>query len=174
MKIAVSATEGDLNAQVDPRFGRCSYFIIIETQDMSFESFNNENNALSGGAGIQSAGFVASKGIKAVLTGNCGPKALDVFAKAGIDVFTGFSGTVRDAVEKFKQGNEQPISEATVAEKSGTAAGCPTQTDQQQSYGRGMGTGRCRAGGGSGRGMGRGAGRGMGRGSGQGMGRGRQ
>jgi len=76
MRVAVSSTGNKLDSQIDPRFGRCTYFLIIETDDMSFEVVNNENIALGGGAGIQSAQFVASKGVSAVLTGNCGPNAV--------------------------------------------------------------------------------------------------
>ncbi len=186
MKIVVSSTGENLDSKIDSRFGRCQFFIIIETEDMSFESINNENIALGGGAGIQSASFVASKGVKAVLTGNCGPKALEVFSKTGINVFTGFSGTIKDAVEKFKQGKQKPITEATVEEKAGVSpesadtSGAYTQpSDFQQAMGSGQGMGgknRCMDGSGRGRGMGggrggRGCGGGMG--SGRGMGRGR-
>ncbi len=59
MKIAVSATGNNLNSEINPRFGRCEYFIIVETDDMSFEAYENENNELSSGAGIQSASFVS-------------------------------------------------------------------------------------------------------------------
>ena len=71
MKIAVSSSGKGLDSQIDSRFGRCAYFLIVETDDMSFEVFDNESSALGGGAGIQSAQFVASKGVKAVITGNC-------------------------------------------------------------------------------------------------------
>ncbi len=61
MKIAISSTGKDLNSRIDPRFGRCAYFIVVETEDMSFEACENENIALSGGVGIQSASFIISK-----------------------------------------------------------------------------------------------------------------
>ena len=60
MKVAVSSYGEDLNAQLDPRFGRCAYFLVVNPEDMSFESFNNESAAQGGGAGIQAAQFVAS------------------------------------------------------------------------------------------------------------------
>ena len=60
MKIAVSASGKDLDSAIDPRFGRCAYFLVVETEDMGVEVFDNENNSLGGGAGIQSAQFVAS------------------------------------------------------------------------------------------------------------------
>ena len=104
MKIAMSSMGTDLDAQIDPRFGRCAYFIIVDTDDMSFEVFDNESIALGGGAGIQSAQFVASKGAKVIITGNVGPKAFQALSAAGIEVVTGAVGTVREAVEKFRRG----------------------------------------------------------------------
>jgi len=68
MKIAVSSSGKDLDSHVDPRFGRCACFVIVETDDMSFEAFDNASISLGGGAGIQAAQFVASKGAKAVIT----------------------------------------------------------------------------------------------------------
>jgi predicted Fe-Mo cluster-binding NifX family protein len=70
MKIAVSSNGNHLESQIDPRFGRCAYFLIVNQDDMNFEAFNNESIALGGGAGIQAAQFVASKGAKAILTGH--------------------------------------------------------------------------------------------------------
>ena len=72
MKVAVSSTGSDLDAQVDPRFGRCAYFLIVNPDDMAFEAFENESVSLGGGAGIQSPQFVASKGATVVITGNVG------------------------------------------------------------------------------------------------------
>ncbi len=166
MKLAASATGKELDSQIDPRFGRSAYFIIIETDDMSFEAFENENIGMNTGAGISSANFVVSKEVKALLTGNCGPKAMQVFSAAGIDVFTGQTGTVKDAVENYKKGLLQSSPEATVPEKAGVSgAGASTG---------GMGTGRGQGMGGGGRGMGMsGGGRGMGGGGGMGMGGGR-
>ncbi len=151
MKIAICSTGKDLNSQIDPRFGRCSCFVIVETEDMSFEAFKKENLG-QGGVGIQSASFVSSKGAKAVLTGNCGPKAMQALKAGGLEVFTGLTGTVKDAVEKYKMGNLKSVTEANVSEKFGTGGG----------RGMGMGGGR---GLGNGRGMGGGRGLGMGRGS---------
>jgi hypothetical protein len=51
MKIAVSSYGKDLNSQIDPRFGRCAYFLIVNTDDMSFEAFENKGVSLTGGAG---------------------------------------------------------------------------------------------------------------------------
>ena len=166
MKVAASATGKDFDSQIDPRFGRSAYFIIIETDDMSFEAFKNENIDMNTGAGISSANFVVSKGVKALLTGNCGPKAMQVFSAAGIDVFTGQTGTVKNSVENYRKGLLQSSPEATVPEKAGIS-GTGASTG-------GMGAGRGQGMGGGGRGMGMsGGGRGMGGGGGMGMGGGR-
>ena len=178
MKVAVSSTGKELTAQLDPRFGRCGYFIIVETDDMSFEAFGNESAALGNGAGIQSAAFVSSKGAMAVLTGNCGPKAIQALSAGGLEVFTEQAGTVGDAVEKYKKGSLKSTTEATVSEKSGSEITGAMGSAQPRGGGRGMGGGggmgmgggRCMGGG---RGMGMGGGRGMGGGGGMGMGGGR-
>ena len=149
MKIAVSSTGKDLDSQVDPRFGRSAYFVIVETDDMSFEAFDNENIALGGGAGIQSAQFVASKGAEAVITGNCGPNAVQTLSASRVKVFVGESGTVREAVERYIRGDLKPTSTPNVADHYGMGG--------KAGMGRGISMGRAG-------GMGRGGGRGMGRG----------
>ena len=153
MKVAVSATGKDLDAPIDPRFGRCAYFLIVETEDMRFETFDNENSALAGGAGIQSAQFLASKGAEVLITGNIGPNAARTLAAAGIQVIIGQSGTVRQAILDYKEGRLKVSAEANVPGHTGMGGGMGS--------GRGMGRGT---------GMGSGMGRGMGRGSGMGRG----
>ena len=153
MKVAVSATGKDLDAPIDPRFGRCAYFLVVETEDMRFETFNNENNALAGGAGIQSAQFLASRGVEVLITGNIGPNAARTLATAGIKVVTGQSGTVKQVISDYKAGRLKTTADANV----------PTHTGMSSGMGSGGGMGR-------GTGMGSGMGRGMGRGSGMGRG----
>jgi len=143
MKIAVSSSGNGLDSQVDPRFGRCAYFVIVETDDMGFEAFENGSIAMGGGAGIQAAQFVASKGAKAVITGNVGPNAVQTLSAAGVETFVGQSGTVREAMERYTKGKINSTSTPNVADH----------------YGMGSGAGM-------GRGMGMGGGRGMGRGMG--------
>jgi predicted Fe-Mo cluster-binding NifX family protein len=123
MKVAVSAKGPFLNSAVDPRFGRCLYFVIVETDDMSFEAVENANSSLGGGAGIQSAGLIAQKGVRKVLTGNCGPNAHQTLTAAGIEVVVDCSGTVSDVVERFKSGLLQAASAPNVASHSGMGAG---------------------------------------------------
>lgn len=171
MKIAISSTGPDLESEVDPRFGRCQYFMIVDLNDMSFEAVPNGNLAQGSGVGIQSAKVVADKGVEAVLTGNVGPKAHQVLAAAGLKVVTGVSGPVREAVQQYKDGQLQPAEKPNVANHAGLQVG-PSQNQRPWLQGApeaGFGMGR---GMGGGRGMGRGCGMGGGRGMGGGMGRG--
>ncbi len=149
MKIAVSSSGKDLDSQVDPRFGRCAYFVIVETDNMSFEAFDNENIALGGGAGIQSAQFVSSKGAGAVITGNCGPNAVQTLSASRVKVFVGQSGTVRKVIERYMRGDIKSTSTPNVADHYGMGG--------KAGMGRGMSIGR---GGGMGRGRGMGGGKG--------------
>ncbi|MEJ5348189.1 MAG: NifB/NifX family molybdenum-iron cluster-binding protein [Desulfosoma sp.] len=105
MIVAVSSTGKDLEAQVDPRFGRAGYFLLVDTETMAFEVLSNSQNLQAAqGAGVQAASLVARHKPSAVLTGNCGPKAFQVLQAAGIPVFTGVSGSVKDAVASYKEG----------------------------------------------------------------------
>lgn len=183
MKIAVTATQPSLDAPMDPRFGRCPYFVIVESDLGTFEALENTNAALDGGAGIQSAQTIAASGAQVILTGNCGPNAFSTLSAAGIEVITGCSGSVRGVVEQYKTQQLQPVSEPSVASHFGTGATAPEgQTAPTQggspppmnegpgmdfAQTGGMGRGRC-----TGRGQGMG-GRGRGRGAGGGRGRGR-
>jgi predicted Fe-Mo cluster-binding NifX family protein len=128
MKIAISATGSTLDAEVDPRFGRCQYFIIVEPETMQFEAVENAGGMASGGVGIATAQMIAGKGVEAVLTGNCGPNAYQVLSAAGIKVITGVVGKVRDAIQGYKSGKFQASSQPNVPGHFG--------------MGRGMGRGR--------------------------------
>ena len=123
MRVAVTATGPSLEAAVDARFGRCSHFVLVETDDMTFESVENPSKALGGGAGIQSAQLMAQKGVRAVLTGNCGPNAHQTLGAAGIDVVLDCSGTVSETIDRFKSGKLQAALTPNVASHSGTAGG---------------------------------------------------
>ena len=125
MKIAVSSAGTDLNAQVDPRFGRCRHFVVVDPDTMEFEVLENTGAASGGGAGIATGQLISGKGVDVVLTGNCGPNAFEVLEAAGIKVMTGVSGSVQDAIESYVSGKYQAISEANVAPHSGTVLKYP-------------------------------------------------
>lgn len=123
MKICVSATANSLDAQVDPRFGRCPYFLVVDSEAMRFETFPNAASDASGGAGIQAAQTIASKGTKVLITGNVGPNAFQALSAAGIKVVTGASGTVREVVEKYKRGELSETGAPTVRGHIGMGIG---------------------------------------------------
>ncbi|CAD7771133.1 MAG: Dinitrogenase iron-molybdenum cofactor [Candidatus Methanoperedenaceae archaeon GB50] len=141
MKVAVSANAPSLDAQIEPRFGRAPYFVFVDTDTMDAEIIENPFISQMSGVGIQVAQLVAEKGVQAIITGNVGPKAFQGLSAAGIQIITISNGTVREAVEKFKQGKLTPTPSATSPAHTGGG------------WGRGMGKGM---------GMGLGMGRGMG------------
>jgi len=105
MKVIVSARNNDLDSEVDPRFGRGACFLLIDLESEDFETIDNASGAgAAQGAGVLAAQKVAASGAKAVLTGHCGPKAYNLLDEAGIAVYTGVEGTVRDAVARFRAG----------------------------------------------------------------------
>jgi predicted Fe-Mo cluster-binding NifX family protein len=165
MKIAISATGPTMDADIDPRFGRCQYFIIADTETMEFEAVNNSSATAASGAGIATAQMIVDKGVEAVLTGNCGPNAHGVLSSAGIKIITGVSGKIKDAIEGYKTGTYQAAQQANVPDHYG-AGGSPGTGGTGGGMGRGMGRGM---GMGGGRGMGKGMGKGRGMGMGQGM-----
>lgn len=115
MKVAVTARGVTLDDEVDPRFGRALYILIVDTDSPEFEAVDNSENvnALKG-AGIQAATMISEKGAEVLLTGYCGPNAFKTVDAAGIKVVTDMSGTVREAVEKFKTGAVEYSTDANV------------------------------------------------------------
>lgn len=150
MKICVTSNGPTMDASIDSRFGRCQYFIFVDSETMEYEAMPNPSLGASSGAGIQAAQTVADKGASVVITGQVGPNATQTLGAANISIVTGASGTVNDAIEQYKSGSLL----AAPAAPGANAPGIP-----DAGMGRGMG-----------RGGGRGGGRGMGRGMGMGLG----
>jgi len=155
MKIAISATEGSLDAQVDQRFGRAAWFLLIETKtgELLEAIDNTTGKAAAHGAGISAAALVADKGVQAVLTGRVGPKAEPILQKAKVQIVNDISGSVLDAVTGFGQGKQA----------------VPTETTPQDNTSQNCNNDGCGGGGGGGRGMGQGKGQGRGMGQGRGQ-----
>ena len=109
MKIVITSRGEDLDAEVDPRFGRAQYFILFETDDDSFSVLDNKQNLNAPqGAGIQAAQHIIDAGAAGLITGNCGPKAFQVLSAAGIPVYLEGRGTVKETIETFKAGTMAP------------------------------------------------------------------
>ncbi|MHB9029691.1 MAG: NifB/NifX family molybdenum-iron cluster-binding protein [Candidatus Latescibacterota bacterium] len=105
MKIAISAQGTTLDSPADSRVGRARYFVVVDTDSDQFSAHDNMMNLNAAqGAGIQAAKNVSDLGVRAVVTGNVGPKAHAALSAAGIEMYTGASGTVRDALQAFRAG----------------------------------------------------------------------
>ena len=106
MKIAITSKGKDLDSPMDPRFGRAPYILIVDTLNQGLEVLNNSENVNAfKGAGIQAAVMVNERGAKVLLTGYCGPNAFKTLNAAGIKVANDVTGTVRDALSAYNEGN---------------------------------------------------------------------
>jgi len=119
MKICITAQGDNLDSQVDPRFGRCPYFIIVDTESLEFEAIENPSVRAMGGAGVQSGQVVVGKKAKVVLTGNVGPNAFQTLQAAGVEIIAGVSGSVKETIEKYKKGELKPNQGPSVGSKFG-------------------------------------------------------
>lgn len=118
-KICITSEGNTLDLKVDPRFGRCQYFLIVDTDTLEFEAVKNPSIDSMGGAGVQSGRFVAEKKVEAVLTGNVGPNAFQTLQAAGIKIISGVSGTAKEAIEKYKKGELESMEGPSVNSKFG-------------------------------------------------------
>ena len=157
MKIAITATGNSLDSMVDPRFGRASWFLIVETDSNTLiEAIDNTaGKEAAHGAGISAAAQVADKGVKALLTGRVGPKALPILEKAAVTPVNNVSGTILDALAEYSsQSNTASASSEKSSQFSGSTSGhlagpgqgCNRDKGRAmgQGQGRGQGRGRCR------------------------------
>ncbi|MFC1701058.1 NifB/NifX family molybdenum-iron cluster-binding protein [Patescibacteria group bacterium] len=111
MKIAISSTDKNIESNVSDVFGRCSYFIIAEIKDGKIEkteAIKNENTDQAGGAGISTAQLMAEKDVNVVITGNVGPRALDVLNQFNIEIYSG-EGVVKDVLQNFIDGKLEKV-----------------------------------------------------------------
>jgi predicted Fe-Mo cluster-binding NifX family protein len=115
MKIAITASGKDLSSNVDPRFGRAPFFILVETDtDQAAVHANTQSLNAAQGAGIQAGETVARIGAEAVITGHVGPKAFRILNAAGIKVYLCEQVSVTEAVRRFKDGELREATSANV------------------------------------------------------------
>lgn len=130
MNICVTASGEGLDSEVDPRFGRCSYFVIYDPETRNVESISNEAAVTSCGTGIKATEIVANAGVDVLLTGTVGPNAFSIFSELGIDVQIGIKGTVREAIRQYEAGELHSLQSPNNTPGSGMRKG--------NSMGRGM------------------------------------
>ena len=123
MKIVVTSNGANLDAPASPVFGRCPTYVFVDTETMAFEAVENPAISAPGGAGIQAAQFVVERGAQAVVTGNVGPNAFNVFQPANVSVYLFSGGTVRQAVEAYKAGQLTTAGGASARAHAGMGMG---------------------------------------------------
>jgi len=110
MKIAVTAKGKTLDCEVDQKFGRAAGFIVYDTDSKTFEAVDNAQNVNAmQGAGIQAAQKIAEMNVDALITGHCGPNAYRTLTAGGVKTFSGASGTVQEALDKYQAGELQAL-----------------------------------------------------------------
>ncbi len=152
MKIAFASTGQDLNSQVDIRFARAPYFLIVDSETRNYEAIPNPY--ITGrGVGYAASELISNKGASAVVAGSFGPNAFAVLKQLGIKVYRA-TGVIHQIIDDIVNNR---IPELTAPSGFGPGFG--------RGPGRGLGYGRgLRQGPRGGRGLGRGQGRGYGRG----------
>ena len=115
MKIAITSKGKTLDSEVDPRFGRAANILVVDTETLEFEVIDNASNSNAfKGAGIQAAASVSEKNAQVLVTGFCGPNAFKTLNAAGIKVANNATGSVKDAVQAFKDGKFTYADDANV------------------------------------------------------------
>ena len=115
MKVAVTSQGPDMASEIDPRFGRAQYFIVVNTETAEFVVHDNAQNLNAAqGAGVQAAQNVIELDVEAVLTGNVGPKAFAILRAGDIKIYIGATGSVKNALSQFQADQLECVSEANV------------------------------------------------------------
>jgi len=114
MKISLTSVAPNIDSEIDPRFGRGAYLLVVETESLQWEAHANPGMNASGGAGILAAQFVTDQKIYAALSGDFGPHALAALQAAGVSMYLyGNCRTAREAVEHFRAGTLERVGTVT-------------------------------------------------------------
>lgn len=121
MEIAISIKEDKgLDSIASPIFGRCPYFIFIDPQTKEFQVVENSAQYESGGAGISAAQKMVDRKVKAVISGNFGPKATTVLMTEGIAIYQHQGKTARETLDSYLADQLTNLFGSTVPEHSGS------------------------------------------------------
>lgn len=140
MKVVVSSSGPGLDAEVSPIFGRCPYFVLVDTETNEAKTIVNPAISASGGAGVQSSQMMIREGAEAAIGMNVGPNAAQVFMASGVPIYQAEPGTVGEAIEALVAGTLPQLGAPTVGKDYGKSSGRST------GMGRGMGMGGGRRG----------------------------
>ena len=107
---------------MDSRFGRCAFFAVIGPEG-AIEAVPNSARELGNGAGIQAAKQIIDMKVGTVITGDVGPNAFRVLEAAGIKVFVGAHGSVRDVLDEYRSGELKEAATSTAPGHHGMRGG---------------------------------------------------
>ncbi|NOX71648.1 MAG: hypothetical protein GXO64_03030 [Candidatus Micrarchaeota archaeon] len=115
MKIAITSGTDSIEGNVDQRFGRCKYFIVVDVENgeiRKWEAIENIGASQSHGAGTQAAQQIGNAGPEVLITGNLGPNAANILGQLPLRIYQA-SGSIRDALRDFSSGKLKPITGET-------------------------------------------------------------
>lgn len=116
MKLIITATSPDIDSQIDPRFGRASYFLVVNPDTLEWQAHANPALTATGGAGIKAAQFISAQDCTVVISGDFGPNAYEALDAAGIPMYLfGSCRTVRQAIQKYEDGQLERLESPTKA-----------------------------------------------------------
>lgn len=124
MKICITATEDNTKSNMDPRFGRAQYFLILNDDGKIEDVINNKSQAAQRGAGISAAQKLGDNEVDILISGNIGPNAFNALSASGIKVFLADASlTVEKAFEKWKSKDLNEVNRANVGGHFGEGRG---------------------------------------------------
>ena len=129
MKVIVSSTGKSVDDAISTVFGRTEFYLLVDTEDFTSESFKNPAADQSSGAGIQAAQFVLKKNPGSVISSSIGPNAYEVLGAGSIPCYTATAGTVRETVEAFNRGELPLMGSANADSHSGMARNAADPSD---------------------------------------------
>jgi predicted Fe-Mo cluster-binding NifX family protein len=112
VKIGISSNGKDLDSTLDLRFGRCSYFVIYDTENKDAKAVENNGQLSGGGAGIAAAQQIIDEGVDVVITGNLGPNAFEIIEKSDVKVFKSETMPIRTVLEKYEKDELAELTES--------------------------------------------------------------
>jgi predicted Fe-Mo cluster-binding NifX family protein len=116
MNIVITTISPSIDAEIDPRFGRGAYFLVIDSDTLEWQAYPNPAVTASGGAGVQAAQVVVQHGAQAVISGDFGPNAYEALAAAGVQMFvapTGESLTASELLARYQRGELKQVTAPT-------------------------------------------------------------
>jgi predicted Fe-Mo cluster-binding NifX family protein len=105
VKICITAQQPDIEGPTEMRFARAPYFILVDDGTGEWEALQNELAQGSGGIGPRAVQFLASRGVRTVITGQLGGNAMAALGAAGIETYAyREGGSAREALTSFREG----------------------------------------------------------------------